>query len=236
MIYLVSLIVSIFFIDFAQCSYVWRGFGVTGSHDMEAIEGKLFHTIKYIIKHILISHFFSLSHLSCVEIISGNILFGFRASSPYCLEAFGKIHVKPRCKWSPNGTRTKIQLKKMCLICSVHDNILAPHDMKTAINICFLSIIWMLIVFSVSPVKVGENELLPLLLDELPHLHVSPHALERMWQQQMQQVDRLHAVSLPQRRSKLSKEVGTSLVRYNQSDLQVAAKFFASPASTCVPF
>lgn len=119
----------------------------------------------------------------------------------------------------------------------------APHDMETAINICFLSIFLLFhlcnlnadYVFSVSPVKVRENELLPLLLDELPHLHVSPHALERMWQQQMQQVDRLHAVSLPQRRSKLSKEVGTSLVRYNQIDLQVAVKFFASPALTCVP-
>ncbi|XP_068582699.1 centrosomal protein of 95 kDa-like isoform X3 [Cebidichthys violaceus] len=57
--------------------------------------------------------------------------------------------------------------------------------------------------------KVKENELLPVLLEELPHLHISPHALGRMWEQQMQQVDRLHALSSPhsQRRSKLSSQV-----------------------------
>ncbi|AWP05889.1 putative centrosomal protein of 95 kDa [Scophthalmus maximus] len=58
--------------------------------------------------------------------------------------------------------------------------------------------------------KVKENELLPVLLEELPHLHVSPHALGRMWEQQMQQVDRLHAMSSShshQRRSKLSGKV-----------------------------
>ncbi|XP_028444725.1 centrosomal protein of 95 kDa-like [Perca flavescens] len=58
-------------------------------------------------------------------------------------------------------------------------------------------------------VKVKENELLPVLLEELPHLHISPHALGQMWEQQMQQVDRLHALSSPhsQRRSKLSSQV-----------------------------
>ncbi|XP_022620703.1 centrosomal protein of 95 kDa isoform X1 [Seriola dumerili] len=58
--------------------------------------------------------------------------------------------------------------------------------------------------------KVKENELLPVLLEELPHLHISPHALGRMWEQQMQQVDRLHTLSSPhshQRRSKLSSQV-----------------------------
>ncbi|KAM7393961.1 hypothetical protein PAMP_020794 [Pampus punctatissimus] len=59
------------------------------------------------------------------------------------------------------------------------------------------------------PMKVKENELLPVLLDELPHLHISPHTLGRMWEQQMQQVDRLHALSSSrsQRRSKLSSQV-----------------------------
>lgn len=63
---------------------------------------------------------------------------------------------------------------------------------------------------SSSPVKVKENELLPVLVDELPHLHISPHALGRMWEQQMQQVDKLHALSSShsQRRSKLSSQVG----------------------------
>ncbi|XP_032388698.1 centrosomal protein of 95 kDa isoform X1 [Etheostoma spectabile] len=57
--------------------------------------------------------------------------------------------------------------------------------------------------------KVKENELLPVLLEELPHLHISPHALGQMWEQQMQQVDRLHALSSPhsQRHSKLSSQV-----------------------------
>ncbi|XP_051240026.1 centrosomal protein of 95 kDa isoform X2 [Dicentrarchus labrax] len=57
--------------------------------------------------------------------------------------------------------------------------------------------------------KVKENELLPVLLEELPHLHISPHALGRMWEQQMQQVDRLYALSSSQsqRRSKLPSQV-----------------------------
>ncbi|XP_068607216.1 centrosomal protein of 95 kDa-like [Brachionichthys hirsutus] len=58
--------------------------------------------------------------------------------------------------------------------------------------------------------KVKENELLPVLLEELPHLHISPHALGRMWEQQMQQADGLHAASSSsggRRRSKLSSEV-----------------------------
>ncbi|XP_060945512.1 centrosomal protein of 95 kDa-like [Limanda limanda] len=58
--------------------------------------------------------------------------------------------------------------------------------------------------------KVKENELLPVLVEELPHLHVSSHALGRMWEQQKQQVDRLHAMSSShshQRRSKHSSQV-----------------------------
>ncbi|KAM9363657.1 centrosomal protein of 95 kDa-like [Symphorus nematophorus] len=57
--------------------------------------------------------------------------------------------------------------------------------------------------------KVKENDLLPVLLEELPHLHISPHALGQMWEQQMQQVDRLHAMSSShgQRRSKLHRQV-----------------------------
>uniref|UniRef100_A0A3Q3JJK6 DUF5745 domain-containing protein n=1 Tax=Monopterus albus TaxID=43700 RepID=A0A3Q3JJK6_MONAL len=58
--------------------------------------------------------------------------------------------------------------------------------------------------------KVKENELLPVLLEELPHLHISPHALGRMWEQQMQQVDRLHALTSShghRRRSNLSSQV-----------------------------
>lgn len=55
-------------------------------------------------------------------------------------------------------------------------------------------------------IKVKENDLLPVLLEELPHLHISPHALGQMWEQQMQQVDQLHNLSSlnSKRRGKLS--------------------------------
>ncbi|XP_075903888.1 centrosomal protein of 95 kDa-like isoform X1 [Nelusetta ayraudi] len=55
--------------------------------------------------------------------------------------------------------------------------------------------------------RVGEKDLLPLLLEELPHLQLPPAALDKMWRQQLQQVERLHAASLPQRHSKLSQEL-----------------------------
>ncbi|KAF7655099.1 hypothetical protein LDENG_00060750 [Lucifuga dentata] len=67
--------------------------------------------------------------------------------------------------------------------------------------------------------KVKENDLLPVLLEELPHLHVSSHALGRMWEQQLQQVDRLHAASSSshshQRRSKLSSQVEDAQRRHD---------------------
>ncbi|XP_068178229.1 centrosomal protein of 95 kDa-like isoform X2 [Antennarius striatus] len=56
--------------------------------------------------------------------------------------------------------------------------------------------------------KVKENELLPVLLEELPHLHISPRALGRMWDQQMHQLDRIHAASSSgSQHRKLSREV-----------------------------
>ncbi|XP_053712454.1 centrosomal protein of 95 kDa-like [Synchiropus splendidus] len=56
---------------------------------------------------------------------------------------------------------------------------------------------------------VTEKQLLPLLLDELPHLHISPQALGEMWQKQLQHVERLSAASSPhsRRRSKLTSEL-----------------------------
>ncbi|KAG7269989.1 hypothetical protein CRUP_027541, partial [Coryphaenoides rupestris] len=45
------------------------------------------------------------------------------------------------------------------------------------------------------PMKVKENDLLPVLLQEFPLLQLSPHGLARMWQQQMGQVDRLHGLA-----------------------------------------
>ncbi|KAM4585139.1 centrosomal protein of 95 kDa-like isoform 2-T2 [Odontesthes bonariensis] len=69
----------------------------------------------------------------------------------------------------------------------------------------------------VAPMKVKENELLPMLREELPHLHISPHALGRMWEQQMQQVDRLHALSSSHSRprSKLSSQVEEAQRKYD---------------------
>uniref|UniRef100_A0A667ZWE6 Centrosomal protein 95 n=1 Tax=Myripristis murdjan TaxID=586833 RepID=A0A667ZWE6_9TELE len=57
--------------------------------------------------------------------------------------------------------------------------------------------------------KVKENDLLPILMEEFPHLHISRHTLGRMWEQQLQQVDRLHAISSHshQKRNKLSSQV-----------------------------
>ncbi|XP_071382059.1 centrosomal protein of 95 kDa-like [Centroberyx affinis] len=69
------------------------------------------------------------------------------------------------------------------------------------------------------PLKVKENDLLPVLLEELPHLHVSPHTLGRMWERQMQQVDRLHAAASSshshQRRNKLSSQVEEAQRRHD---------------------
>uniref|UniRef100_A0A3P8XPY7 DUF5745 domain-containing protein n=1 Tax=Esox lucius TaxID=8010 RepID=A0A3P8XPY7_ESOLU len=77
-----------------------------------------------------------------------------------------------------------------------------------------------LLLFSPPPVKVKENDLLPLLLEELPHLHISPHALGRMWHQQLGQVDRLNAsLSLENRRAgqrpKLSSQVEEAQRRHD---------------------
>ncbi|KAJ8002046.1 hypothetical protein DPEC_G00175740 [Dallia pectoralis] len=68
--------------------------------------------------------------------------------------------------------------------------------------------------------KVKENDLLPLLLEELPYLHLSPHALGRMWHQQLGQVDRLNAsLSLENQRTgqraKLSSQVEEAQRRHN---------------------
>ncbi|XP_037112022.1 centrosomal protein of 95 kDa-like isoform X1 [Syngnathus acus] len=59
------------------------------------------------------------------------------------------------------------------------------------------------------PLKVKENELLPLLLEELPFLHISPHELGLMWQQQKQHAEQLNAQAFAQkqRRSRFSREL-----------------------------
>ncbi|XP_069511115.1 centrosomal protein of 95 kDa isoform X2 [Ambystoma mexicanum] len=42
-----------------------------------------------------------------------------------------------------------------------------------------------------TPMKIKENDLLPLLLDEFPYLHVSPHTLNKMWKHQFSQMEQL---------------------------------------------
>lgn len=45
------------------------------------------------------------------------------------------------------------------------------------------------------PMKVKENDLLPVLLQEFPLLRLSPHGQAQMWQQQMGQTDLLHSLA-----------------------------------------
>ncbi|XP_075034105.1 centrosomal protein of 95 kDa isoform X2 [Mixophyes fleayi] len=57
--------------------------------------------------------------------------------------------------------------------------------------------------------KIKENDLLPLLLEEFPHLQISPHTLTTMWKGQLAQVEQLARASQDDERSerKLHKEV-----------------------------
>ncbi|XP_062304466.1 LOW QUALITY PROTEIN: centrosomal protein of 95 kDa-like [Osmerus eperlanus] len=68
-----------------------------------------------------------------------------------------------------------------------------------------------------APMKVQDNDLLPQLLEELPHLHLSPHALGRMWEQQLGQVERLHSLAEAPRapRSKLTSKVEEAQRRHD---------------------
>lgn len=57
-------------------------------------------------------------------------------------------------------------------------------------------------------VKVKDNDLLPILLEELPHLQLSPHTLTRMWKQQVKQVNRLAPQPDHRSRNKQANQVG----------------------------
>ncbi|XP_067403448.1 centrosomal protein of 95 kDa isoform X2 [Emydura macquarii macquarii] len=60
--------------------------------------------------------------------------------------------------------------------------------------------------------KVKDNDLLPLLLEEFPYLHVSRHSMNKMWQQQLAQIEQLKAASGKERsRLKLHNEVEEAL-------------------------
>ncbi|KAK6479620.1 centrosomal protein of 95 kDa-like [Huso huso] len=68
------------------------------------------------------------------------------------------------------------------------------------------------------PMKVKDNDLLPLLLEEFPCLHVSPHALNKMWKQQFRQIEQLTGSVSEQEqqrsRSKLNTEVEEAQRKY----------------------
>ncbi|XP_054866288.1 centrosomal protein of 95 kDa isoform X2 [Amphiprion ocellaris] len=109
------------------------------------------------------------------------------AEREYREAILGDISQAPRV--SPAKTKTQHRPQRHRQTTSAHRRLEAPRKAPS--------------------MKIKENELLPVLREELPHLHISPHALDRMWEQQMQQVDRLHATSFShsQRRSKLSSQV-----------------------------
>uniref|UniRef100_A0A7M4DWU9 Centrosomal protein 95 n=1 Tax=Crocodylus porosus TaxID=8502 RepID=A0A7M4DWU9_CROPO len=63
-----------------------------------------------------------------------------------------------------------------------------------------------------APMKVKDDDLLPLLLEEFPHLHISHHSLNKMWQQQLAQIERFKSSSGTERsRLKLQNEVEEAL-------------------------
>uniref|UniRef100_A0AAY4A711 DUF5745 domain-containing protein n=1 Tax=Denticeps clupeoides TaxID=299321 RepID=A0AAY4A711_9TELE len=66
-----------------------------------------------------------------------------------------------------------------------------------------------------SAVKVKENNLLPVLLEEFPPLPLSSHGLGSMWKQQMQQLDRLNAPDNRRGRIKLASEVEEAQRRHD---------------------
>ncbi|MEE6507141.1 hypothetical protein FKM82_007973 [Ascaphus truei] len=63
-----------------------------------------------------------------------------------------------------------------------------------------------------SQMKIKDNDLLPLLLDEFPYLHISPHALNKMWKEQVAQMEQLTKSAQGEDRSekKLQSEVETA--------------------------
>lgn len=95
--------------------------------------------------------------------------------------------------------------------------------------LCFIPLFFLL------PVKVNENELLPALLEELPHLHISPHSLGRMWEQQMQQAHRLRAAASPSSRrgGKLGSQVGQRLLQIRQEQQSLACLTVLSLLCSC---
>nr|XP_060619083.1 centrosomal protein of 95 kDa [Anolis sagrei ordinatus] len=63
------------------------------------------------------------------------------------------------------------------------------------------------------PLKVKENDLLPQLLEDFPHLHVSHPTMNKMWQQQLAQIDHLKS-PINRSRQKLQNEVLETLKKH----------------------
>ncbi|KFQ60946.1 Centrosomal protein of 95 kDa, partial [Pelecanus crispus] len=64
-----------------------------------------------------------------------------------------------------------------------------------------------------APMKVRDDDLLCQLLEEFPHLHISHHAMNKMWQQQLAHTEQLKAAS-GRTRSKLQNEVQQALKKH----------------------
>nr|XP_025954844.1 centrosomal protein of 95 kDa isoform X2 [Dromaius novaehollandiae] len=66
-----------------------------------------------------------------------------------------------------------------------------------------------------APMKVKDDDLLLLLLEEFPHLHISHHTMNKMWRQQLAQIEQLKAASGKDRtRLKLQNEVQQALKKH----------------------
>ncbi|XP_070596458.1 centrosomal protein of 95 kDa [Erythrolamprus reginae] len=65
-----------------------------------------------------------------------------------------------------------------------------------------------------APMKVKENDLLPLLLEDFPHLNISQPAMDKMWQQQLSQIDQFKSPS-DRNQWKLQNEVQETLKKHN---------------------
>ncbi|XP_074870653.1 centrosomal protein of 95 kDa isoform X2 [Carettochelys insculpta] len=67
-----------------------------------------------------------------------------------------------------------------------------------------------------APMKVKDHDLLPLLLEEFPYLHISHHSMNKMWQQQLAQIEQLKSASGKDRsRLKLQNEVEEALKKHD---------------------
>ncbi|NXO58793.1 CEP95 protein, partial [Aramus guarauna] len=64
-----------------------------------------------------------------------------------------------------------------------------------------------------APMKVRDDDLLFQLLEEFPHLHISHHAMNKMWQQQLAHTEQLKAAS-GRTRAKLQNEVQQALKKH----------------------